>query len=145
MLILYIVGSTSRSYIGAHKRLREYDEADYDLLLGEIEPASEVLVTPNSLTETSNLIKNIGDPAKSEIFQSFKMLIERSTERYVESRAGAAQPEFVRLGLTDSVLLSLTDSSITLLTVDSDLYQAAARRGDFAINFNHLRDSRTRF
>ena len=55
---------------------------------------------------------------------------------------GAKQNEFVRLGLTDAVLLLLSiDTSLILLTTDLGLYLAATKRGLKVVNFNHHREA----
>jgi hypothetical protein len=53
------------------------------------------------------------------------------------SSDAAEDPIFLRLGLTDSVLLQEAFSTHVLLTADLDLYLEAARRGRNAINFTH--------
>ena len=61
------MGSASRNYISKHKRLRAYAETDFDLLVAQLSVASAVLLTPNTLTETSNLVDHIGEPAHAVI------------------------------------------------------------------------------
>jgi hypothetical protein len=140
LLLLLVVGSASRRYIASHKRLRSFTEADFERLLAMLD-GNRLLLTPNTLTETSNLaaldLKH--DPARSQIRMVLRRFIDAGDEIMVASRTGAAQDEFLRLGLTDSVLLSLGSPSTTLLTTDLDLYIAAGRRGQAAENFNHFR------
>ncbi|KAF0165241.1 MAG: hypothetical protein FD157_1593, partial [Rhodocyclaceae bacterium] len=62
LLVLYVVGTASRSYIEKHKRLTEFVVEDYDALLKLINNASAVFVTPHTLAETSNLARYIGEP-----------------------------------------------------------------------------------
>jgi hypothetical protein len=107
-----------------------------------IAPYSPIIVTPNTLTETSNLVSQISDPVRTHIALVFGQFLERVEERYIESRRAAAEPEFVHLGLTDCALLSELDSSHLLLTADHDLFVAAIQRGQTAINFNHMRPLR---
>ncbi|HXW70360.1 MAG TPA: PIN domain-containing protein [Methylocella sp.] len=141
LLVLLIVGLVCRGYIGKHKRLRDFSEEDFDLLRSFLAPASVIQLTPNTLTETSNLLSQINEPIRSQLFSKFRDLIGQFPESYIESRLGARQAEFARLGLTDSVLLMLSqDSSLILLTVDLDLYLAAVKRGLRAENFNHHRE-----
>lgn len=141
LLILLVVGQASRAYIGKHKRLNPFTSGDYDLLISILSQAPSIRFTPNTLTETSNLLKRINEPARSDIFRKFADIINVFHESYIESRIGAAQNEFVRLGLTDSVLLMLSqDSSLMLLTTDLGLYLAAAERGLNVVNFNHHRE-----
>ncbi|MGH7096446.1 MAG: PIN domain-containing protein [Stellaceae bacterium] len=141
LLVLLTVGTASRAYISKHKRLQAYSEADFDLLVEVIAPVSKVMVTPNTLTEASNLLGQIGEPVRTHIYETLRLMIKASEEIHVESGRAVEHDEFRRLGLTDAVLLELTDSSCMLLTADLDLYLAAARRGLKVVNFNHLRDT----
>ena len=141
LLLLFVVGTASREYIGKHKRLTEFTEEDYDTLLVVISSAPSVLVTPNTLTETSNLAAYIGEPARRHVFQVLRQLIEASEERYIASASAARRPEFIRLGLTDAALVEATSAEASLLTTDLDLYLSAIAKGAPAFNFNHLRDA----
>lgn len=141
LLLLLVVGSASKKYISRHKRLRAYSETDFDLLIKIISNAPTILVTPNTLTETSNLIGYIDKPARIKIFEVFSAYIRLADERYCESRQAVTRKEFVRLGLTDSVLLHETTDSFILLTADLDLYLAALNEGCPVQNFNHLRET----
>jgi hypothetical protein len=139
LFILFVVGQASFKYISNHKRLNAYTISDYHLLIS-ILSQSNILTTPNILTESSNLLKQIGEPARSTIFWKFSEIVDQIEEAYIESRVGVRQAEFMRLGLTDSVLLlASSNPSMVLVTADLGLYLAAARRGLDAINFNHHR------
>ena len=143
LLLLYVVGSASREYIEMHKRLRAYSAGDFDLLMEQLGVISTLLVTPNTLTETSNLIDHIGEPARSRIYGFLRALLSLSQteERHVPGKQAASLAELPRLGLTDCTLLALCAQGIPLLTADIHLFLAAARQGK-AVNFNHLRDAR---
>ena len=141
LLLLLVVGSASREYISKHKRLRAYSERDFDLLIELISPAPSILVTPNTLTETSNLIGYIADPARTRILNVFCDFIRAFDEHYCQSRQAISRKEFIRLGLTDSVLLHETIDSFFLLTADLNLYLAALNEGYPVANFNHFRDA----
>lgn len=141
LLLLLVVGSASKEYISKHKRLRAYSEIDFDLLTELISPAPSILVTPNTLTETSNLIGHIAEPARTKILEVFCDYIRAADEHYCESRQAIGRKEFLRLGLTDSVLLHETTNSFILLTADLNLYLAAVNEGYPAKNFNHFRDA----
>ena len=111
-------------------------------LLDILSKSEKIILTPNTLTETSNLAAHISEPARSHIFLMFKDILAdpRLTEIFVESHLAMARPEFTRLGLTDSVLLHIGSEPTMLLTADLHLYLAAAKCGRNACNFNHLRD-----
>ena len=142
LLLLFVVGTTKRSYITVHKRLRAYSESDFVLLLQIIERASSVIVTPNTLTETSNLLGYMAEPARSELFKTFRAFIVVSEELYCESRLVANSAIFIRLGLTDAVLADSCKEQVSLITADFDLYQSTLAGGGAVINFNHLRELR---
>jgi hypothetical protein len=140
LLLLLIVGLTSPAYITKHRRLREYEEVDFELLKGFVDSATRIVVTPHTLAETSNLIGYIGQPAREHIYLQLRLLLGVADERYIESSSAAQRTEFPRLGLADAVQLDLATESHTLLTVDLDLYLAACRRGMKAENFNYHRN-----
>jgi hypothetical protein len=143
LLLLYLVGATSREHIGKHKRLRAYSMEDFDLLLEQLGNVSSIVLTPNTLTETSNLIDHIGAPAKHQIYETLRILLnsDGAVERYLPSVEVVRATELPRLGLTDSALLDVCSGGIPLLTADLALYLAALDRSAKAVNFNHLRDS----
>lgn len=140
LLVLYVVGTASRSYIQKHKRLTEFVVEDYDALLRLINNASAVFVTPHTLAETSNLARHIGEPARTQVLMLLRALINDANEIPISSKSASARQEFLRLGLTDAVLLEAADDESTLLTTDLDLYLAAQATSIPAINFNHIRD-----
>jgi len=140
ILLLLVVGSAKKRYVSAHKRLKAFTEADYDLLVSLLYHVQKIILTPNTLTETSNLAAQIDGPARAEIFAMFRKIIRAGEERYFPSAPATEQTEFARLRLTDAVLLNETLRSRTLLTADLNLFLAAQRRGHKAVNFSHYRD-----
>ena len=126
--------------IAKHRRLREYTVEDYDLLCRFVEQTRQVFVTPNTLTEASNLLAHHGEPDRSMLLHKLRNLVEESRETVVASKEAADNHMFVALGLTDAVLLEAISSERPLLTVDLELYLAALKGGgQAAINFNHYR------
>ena len=144
LLLLLVVGFASKRYIPMHKRLRSFTIDDYDLLRNELEAAAEIVVTPNTLTETSNLIDHIADPARTHVYETMRGLLTSTstTETFIPSSKASARSEFVRLGLADCGLLELCSSGTPLMTVDVHLYLAAVATGSKALNFNHIRNER---
>ena len=151
LLVLLIVGATGRHLIPKHKRLRAFLEDDYDRLLQELartkppaataEPTTvgAVRVTPNTLTEASNLLAQHDEPERSQFFRTLRILIENSTETVVASADASRSSAFPRLGLTDAALMEVVSPETPLLTVDLPLYLAVAERDHrAAVNFRHL-------
>ena len=145
LAILLAVGLTKREYTARHKRLTKYDATDLDILAGLIDRSSGVIFTPNVLTETSNLARQISEPARTEVAATLARLISRAEEHVVASRRAVLRPEYLRLGLTDAVLSETLQTGTVLITDDLDLYLAASTAGLSVLNFNHLRDQRPDF
>jgi hypothetical protein len=145
LLLLLIVGSQDLNFLRMHDRFRKYDaQGDYNLLVNFLTLSSSLILTPNTLTETSNLLRQIKSPAKDILSNRLKLFIERYQEIYIPSEECAERSEFLSLGLTDSALLQLTmnnssGNSILLLTMDLELYIAATMLNLNVINFNQLR------
>lgn len=140
-VVLFVIGSVSVDLIGRHKRLRAFREQDFELLVERI-AGVELVTTPNIMTESSNLVgQGLYGALKKQTMLALKSFCDQTSESYVRSRDAAIQPEYARLGMTDAAWLALLDGSTTLLTVDLDLYLAAAARGLAAENFNHVRDA----
>lgn len=141
LLVLFVVGSVRRDLITRHRRLQKFGEQDYDLLLDVIDPVTRVYVTPNTLTETSNLLAQHREPERSRFFDRLRYIIQESEEVVVASTAAAERPEFRRLGLTDAALLDAVTADTPLLTVDLALYLAGLdKHPSAAVNFTHLQN-----
>ena len=141
LLVLLIVGSAGKELIAKHRRLRAFSAADYDTLTGIVAKVDRVFVTPNTLTETSNLLAQHNDPERSRFFDMLRFLIEESEEVVVASKIASRNASFQRLGLTDAALLEAVTEERPLITVDLDLYLAATATGsNKAMNFTHLQN-----
>ena len=141
LLLLLIVGSVDRGLITKHKRLRRFTAENYGVLVNLIERVDRVFVTPNTLTETSNLLAQHKDPQRSDFFDRLRFIIEVSKEVVVASADASRNNVFKRLGLTDAALLEVATAETPLVTVDLELYLAAVEKGqDTAVNFTHLQN-----
>ncbi len=141
LLVLFVVGMADRSLISRHKRTRAYTEEDYDLLCRLLTGADEILVTPNILTEASNLVSQTAEPDRGLAMAALAAVIARVSESYVPSSEACARTEFVRLGLADSVILQGTTGVRCVLTADFDLYLALQKERRPVLNFNHIREN----
>lgn len=139
LLVLLVVGATDQALVRTHRRLQAFNAEDYELLVDLLGNYQQILVTPNTLTETSNLLSQHGEPQRSRFFDTFRSLIEIYKEIVVASRQASGNASFNRLGLTDAALLEVVTADTPLITVDLDLYVAAlAKAPGAAINFTHL-------
>ena len=141
LIVLLVVGSVGRDLISRHRRTsKTFTVEDYDRLIRAISQVDNVRVTPNTLTEASNLLGQHREPQRSQLLLKLRAFIEQSTETVVASVDAVRHEVFPRLGLTDAALLEVVSADAQLLTVDLNLYHAALARGDeAAINFNHWR------
>ena len=101
-----------------------------------------MVVTPNTMTETSNLLSQIADPFRTDLRRGLRAIAATEVEIVVASQVATMDPDYEWLGLTDAAILTVLQGSIVALTTDLNLYRAAVGRGFQAINFAHLRDSR---
>ena len=140
LLVLLIVGNVGRHLIQRHRRLQAFTVEDYDALNDLLTTVDQVFVTPNTLTETSNLLAQHREPDRSRFFDMLRHVIETSREIVVASTEASSNDAFTRLGLTDAALLQTLSPTTPLVTVDINLYLAAwAQAPDTAVNFAHLR------
>lgn len=143
LLVLFVVGSTGRDLIAKHRRLKEYRAEDYEALIELLSRGRDrrVFVTPNTLTETSNLLGQHGEPERSRFFEMLRVLIRESKEVVVTSAEASKNDAFGRLGLTDAALLEVATEETPLVTVDFELYLTASleKGEETSVNFTHLR------
>ncbi len=140
LLVLLVVGLEDPALIDTHRRLRDYTVADYDTLL-DIVGDETVFVTPNTLTEASNLLGYRRD-LRSSLYGRLRWLIEESEEIIVRSADAASNSSYRRLGLTDAALLEVASADTPVVTSDVALYNAASEKDHAAaVNFAHHRSA----
>ena len=121
--------------------MKAFTDADFEVLVKLLDTGDKVYVTPNTLTETSNLLPYGNIELRRRLFAALRFMIQHSEEIVVTSIQASSDAEFGRLGLTDSVLIEVASKDIPVVTTDFSLYYAVASR-DYraAVNFNALRD-----
>ncbi|MEK7949084.1 hypothetical protein [Luteolibacter soli] len=139
LLVLLVVGLADPKLIEKHKRTQAFSSDDFMLFGLFLERYEQIVVTPGILAETSNLLRQTGEPARSALLAQLMVLIDGAAEVHITGRTAAACPRFLQLGLTDCSILEATKAAEHLVTVDLDLYVEAARTGLPVTNFNHLR------
>ena len=143
LLVLFVVGRLDPALILRHRRLSSFSIADFDTLSSFVEEAAQIFVTPNTLTEASNLLRQHGEPERGDILDQLRRLIEESREIVIASRTAASREEFRRLGLADAVLIEAASAEMPLLTADGQLYRSTLdEEPQSCVNFNHLRAAR---
>lgn len=103
VLILLIVGGALRSYIALHKNTSDrFDIDDFDLLNMIVKDFSEIILVPHVVAETSSLVRQIGDPRRTEIQRVFARFVSEVYEIPVASLDGFKRRESVDVGVTDA-------------------------------------------
>ena len=135
LLALLVVGTVDRRLVGKHRRVRIFEPEHYDLLLDLIyQTPQPAVVTPNTLTEVSNLLE---DGQDKRFLRQLKEFVEASEEIVVANSTASNNRAYERLGLSDAVLLQIASAERPLVTVDLDLYHAAVstKGSDAVIRF----------
>ena len=141
LLVLLIVGAVDPTYIAKHKRTDVYSVANFEMLRDMVQRAPKIICTPHILAETSNLLRQIGEPKKSEMMESFQRLIVDAAEfeeMAISSKVASKAPSFIRLGLTDAAIVSLDREAVHILTVDHSLHIEASRNNFEVTNLTPL-------
>ena len=142
LLVLYVAGCTNVKIIAAHKRLRfTYDVSDFRLLRRTISSHDRLVLTPNTMTEASNLLAQIPGQYQADLRRGMKDMAATGMEIPIKSADALNDPDYLRLGLTDAAILTVLSDQVALLTADLDLYLAALKRGHRATNLRHLKDA----
>jgi hypothetical protein len=140
IFLLYLVGSVNRERISKFKRTMQFEAEDYDTLLQIVSNFTEIITTPNILTEVNSLANQLGEPERSKCCQLFAILITQVKEEYLNSNDVAQQFFFAKFGLTDSGITQLAKDKYLVLTDDFKLSLFLLAQGIDTINFNHLRN-----
>jgi hypothetical protein len=143
LLLVLIVGSYDREQIERFKRTRAYTADDYDLLTQFVGEFGELVVTPNVLTEVSNLAGQLVEPLRGRVLSSLGRLTVQVRERYFPSSEAAQEPDFSRFGLADVSILLTAREKVAVLTDDLPLYLKLSAQDAYVVNFNHLRTGAT--
>ena len=143
LLCLLVAGNVSSAAVTKHKRLAKYDLVDYTRVRALALRFGHLILCPHVLAETSNISRLTAEPLRSLLGVALLDIVDASTEMHVAAEVAALVPEYLRLGLTDAVLLELGEPDRVLLSDDLDLCLAAEHRGYPVINYNYLRDGMT--
>lgn len=122
ILLLYLIGTVNLDRIAKFNRTEQFSPEDYNTLLEVMVSFSEIVTTPNVLTEVNSLSSKLGEPERSSCFQVLALSMTRFNENYVTSSVVSQRPEFTRFGLTDCGILELAQDRHLVLTDDLKLF-----------------------
>jgi len=139
VFLLFIVGGIGVEHISRVKQTRQFLDEDYDLLLSLISQ-SKVILTPNVLTEASNLLESYSFNGYKIGLLGLKVIIEKYDEIYTVSQDLSDLDSFTSFGLTDSSINYLCQNNVLAITTDLSLFGYLITNSFPVINFNHFRD-----
>lgn len=138
VFILYVIGSLDKKYISDFKRTQIFREEDFDLLIQLIKD-SQLLITPNVITEASNLLESYSFQNNKVGLEALKLITKIIPESYEKSQLLVNRDSFLKFGLSDSAIDNLCQVGAIAITVDFPLYGYLMSRGLKVINFNQVR------
>ena len=126
IFILYISGLINKSQIANYARKSDWNDADFMYLYEFInEEKSEIITTPNILTEVDNILNRISGDDKYKYLCLIREIYLRSVEEYIESEDASNGDFFDQLGLADSTVLKVAIRADVLISADSELCRYA--------------------
>jgi len=141
ILLLYFVG-------GYDQRLVENWGRTYNLFVSEdfltlhllLEGFQRYAVTPHVLTEVSNMLGHLKDPARAEcrkaLAQSIRSIMHEKRTPGVDL---VENPAHIFLGIADISILDAATNRYLVLTEDLDLYHHLQQHNVDVLNFNEIR------
>ncbi len=135
LLALLVVGMTGRHWIPRHKRMHGYTTADFDRLT-QLVVGTQIVTTPHSLAEVSNLVRQIAEPARSHIARTLQRVVTHLDEVTTPSRTLVDDDDFTRVGLADIAALHALNPNTALLSADRELCGYATKRGYLSSPFD---------
>lgn len=138
VFLLLVIGSLDKMHISQFKRTQIFTEEDYDSLIKLIN-GSQILLTPNVITEASNLLESYTYAKEKFGLSLLKNITISIPEVYEKSKALTENDAFMRFGLSDSSIENMCKVGAIAITVDLPLYGYLLGKNYKAINFNHVR------
>ena len=144
LLLLLLIGHFNIDEVERNKRLQNkaFEKEDFYRLISLIEAVSNnIVITPNILTEVSNLSEKYNEETNFAFFKFLEMIIKPIEERNSKSKDIILnnQTAFYKFGLADSSITNLSKENYLIVTVDFPLYHFLSSQNLPAINYNHLR------
>lgn len=139
VLVLWIVGNINPTLIGQHRRLREFDGEDLEIVNALALQSEDHISTPHVLAETSNFIGSGLQEMVKGGGTALTDYIGFLNEIHIPAQIIAATPAMMSLGLTDSGVLHLADENTCVISMDFHLCNRLSQKGVQAINPRNFR------
>ena len=139
LLTLLIAGFGNPALIGTHRRLRDYDVVDFNLIAGLALETPNHVSTPHVLAETSNFLGSGTQQMFDGAADALGRYIWRLEEVFEPAKTIVALPEYAALGLTDATIVHIATANIRVVSVDYHLCNRLHAKGIDAVNPRNMR------
>ncbi|MEC5156301.1 hypothetical protein [Chryseobacterium sp. MP_3.2] len=141
--IILVLGLMDKKLINKHKRTSIYDISDFENLVKIIgKDFSKVIVLPNIWTEVDNLLNNFTGNYKFKYYLILKELLQKTSEKYFETKNLENDYNLQHIGITDSVILEVAKNCDFIITGDSKLADLALANGIHVYDLIALKNQR---
>ena len=142
LLLLYLIGSFDLSLVEKTPRLNKYSDTDVGKIIALVQHFNnKILVTPNILTEITNLSGKLYLVSNGVLFFDYLIhVIKKFDEEIKYSRdiIDKNPKAFIKLGLTDASVIDAANKKALVLTDDFALFNTLLNYGFPAINYTHI-------
>ena len=138
LLLLLLVGRYDPRRVSSFKRTMKYSRREFGLMQEYVSRFKTLWTTPQILTETDNLGRQLGSHEHKAFAAHVRGFIRDGSEAIINSKQAAEHEVFPRLGYCDTTTL-LKSKDCLLISDDLPLYLAVTGAGCDVINFNHIR------
>ena len=136
ILLVYLVGCIDPNLISSFKKTSSrFCVEDFKILNEILSNFRNFITTPNILTEVSNLGGQLSGKAKDQFFIVLSEFIRVTSEEYLKAIEISSDKNFIKFGITDRVLLELSENDYLIITDDYKLSSTCKN----SLNYNNLR------
>lgn len=138
-LLLFFVGTYDINLLHRFKHTLRYLKEDYELLILILNKFGKIVITPNILTEVSNLLAQMPWGITQEHGLRISALVKNFQEKFTPSANLISHKHFYKFGLTDLATLDNAKGKYLVLTDDLSLFGYLQNCGVDVINFTQIR------
>lgn len=144
-LLLFLVGSYRKEFIGKIKRVKNYNSTQFEILI-QFLTGRRIYVTPGVLAEVSDFAKSIEHINFKDFIENNLIDLKEMGEIFIPKDSILETKEFIKFGYTDTTLLKgAQDNNGEILTDDSNFCYFCINQQLKAIHIEYLKDRASQF
>lgn len=142
ILLVYFLGRYQPDLIASFKRTSVYDEDDFELIAEIIAASKQILVTPNIMTEVSNLANSLDAQTRIHFFESFWGTFKSLNEEHIPTQDAIQWQYFSKYGVTDSTIAVASRlKKCLVVTDDYKLANVLFKENIPCLNLNTIKET----